>query len=210
MDERSAGPAVTMNGGGHAAGAHGAGAYDPETARLGLWVFLATEVLLFGGLFTAYIVFRIRYPQMFHDDHMKLDRVLGAANTVVLICSSLTVALGIAAIRKGRRRLLGIFLSVTILLAAVFLGIKYFEWTEKFALGLYPRTDIFFSLYFTMTGLHGIHVLAGMFILGTMAVMAGRGKFSESYHTPVEVSGLYWHFVDLVWIYLFPLFYLIG
>jgi len=210
VDDRPAGQAVAMKGGGHAAGAHGAEAYDPETARLGLWAFLATEVLLFGALFTAYIVFRLKYPQMFHDDHLKLNRVLGAANTVVLICSSLTVALGIAAIRKGRQGLLRLFLSITILLAAVFLGIKYFEWTEKFALGLYPRTDIFFSLYFMMTGLHGIHVFAGMVILGTMVVLAGRGTFSESYDTPVEISGLYWHFVDLVWIYLFPLFYLIG
>ena len=208
MTAPPAGEAVRMKEGVHAA--HGSEAYDPETARLGLWAFLATEVLLFGGLFTAYIVFRLKYPQMFHDDHMRLSRVLGAANTIVLICSSLTVALGIAAIRKGKQRLLQLFLAVTIVLAAVFLGIKYVEWTEKFALGLYPRTDIFFSLYFMMTGLHGIHVFAGMLILGTMFVLAGRGRFSERYHAPVEVSGLYWHFVDLVWIYLFPLFYLIG
>ncbi|MGE5662896.1 MAG: cytochrome c oxidase subunit 3 family protein [Deltaproteobacteria bacterium] len=210
MSDGAAGEAAAVKAGGGPHGDHAGEAHDPEIARLGLWTFLATEVLLFGGLFTAYIVFRIRYPQMFHDGHLKLDRVLGAANTVVLICSSLTVALGIAAIRKGKQRLLQLFLSLTVLLAAVFLGIKYVEWTEKFAHGLYPRTDIFFSLYFTMTGLHGLHVLAGMAVLGAMAVLAGRGRFSESRHTPVEVSGLYWHFVDLIWIYLFPLFYLVG
>ncbi len=181
-----------------------------EAAKLGIWTFLATEVLLFGGLFCAYIVFRLKYPQMFHADHVHLNRALGAANTAVLITSSMTVALGIAAIRKGKRGLLCLFLSLTILLAGTFLGIKYFEWTEKFAAGLYPSTDIFFSLYFMMTGLHGLHVLAGMSVLCGVLVMAARGRFSESYATPVEISGLYWHFVDLVWIYLFPLFYLIG
>jgi cytochrome c oxidase subunit 3 len=181
-----------------------------EAAKLGIWTFLATEVLLFGGLFTAYIVFRLKFPQMFHEGHFHLNRILGAVNTIVLICSSLTVALGIAAIRKGKQGLLKLCLSLTILLAAVFLGIKYVEWTEKFAHGLFPGTDVFFSLYFMMTGLHGLHVLAGMLVLGGVLVLAGRGKFSEHYSTPVEISGLYWHFVDLVWIYLFPLFYLIG
>ncbi|HEY6072428.1 MAG TPA: cytochrome c oxidase subunit 3, partial [Anaerolineales bacterium] len=131
-------------------------------------------------------------------------------NTVVLITSSLTVALAIASIRKGKQGLLKFFLSITILLAGVFLVIKYFEWAEKFSHGLTPGTDIFFSLYFMMTGLHGLHVVGGMVILVVMLYLAGKGKFTESYHTPVELSGLYWHFVDLVWIYLFPLFYLIG
>ena len=187
---------------------------DPATAReaatLGIWTFLATEVLLFGGLFTAYVIFRIKYPRMFYEDHLMLDRVLGAVNTIVLIGSSLTVALGISAIRKGKVRLLRMYLSFTILLAATFLGIKYLEYTEKFSHGLSPGTDIFFSLYFMLTGLHGIHVLAGMVVLGTVLYLAGKGKYSESYHTPVEISGLYWHFVDLVWIYLFPLLYLVG
>ena len=187
---------------------------DPATAReaatLGIWTFLATEVLLFGGLFTAYVIFRIKYPRMFYEDHLMLDRVLGAVNTIVLIGSSLTVALGISAIRKGKVRLLRMYLSFTILLAATFLGIKYVEYTEKFSHGLSPGTDIFFSLYFMLTGLHGIHVLAGMVVLGAVLYLAGKGKYSESYHTPVEISGLYWHFVDLVWIYLFPLLYLVG
>jgi cytochrome c oxidase subunit 3 len=187
---------------------------DPVTAReaatLGIWTFLATEVLLFGGLFTAYVVFRVKYPQLFFEGHLKLDRVLGAINTVVLIASSLTVALGIGAIRVGKVRLLKVFLALTILLAGVFLGIKYVEYTEKFSHGLNPGTDIFFSLYFMLTGLHGIHVLAGMCVLGGVLYLAGKGRFSESYYTPVEISGLYWHFVDLVWIYLFPLLYLVG
>lgn len=199
----------------HGPGAAGHEAHmDPVTAReaatLGIWTFLATEVLLFGGLFTAYVIFRIKFPQMFYEDHLKLNRVLGAVNTVVLIGSSLTVALGIAAIRKGRVGLLKLYLSLTILLAGTFLGIKYVEYTEKFHHGLFPDTDIFFSLYFMLTGLHGIHVLAGMAALGTVLFLAGRGSYSESYHTPVEISGLYWHFVDLVWIYLFPLLYLVG
>jgi len=181
-----------------------------EAATLGLWTFLATEVLLFGGLFTTYVVYRIRYPQMFHEDHLKLDRVLGAMNTLVLICSSLTVALGIAAIRRGQVRLLRRYLLATILLAAGFLGIKAVEYSAKFSHGIHPGTDIFFSLYFMLTGLHAIHVIGGMAVLGAVAVLAGRGRFSERYHTPVELSGLYWHFVDLVWIYLFPLLYLVG
>jgi cytochrome c oxidase subunit 3 len=187
---------------------------DPVTAReaatLGIWTFLATEVLLFGGLFTAYVIFRIKYPQLFYEGHLKLDRVLGAINTLVLIGSSLTVALGIGAIRVGKVRLLRVYLALTILLAGVFLGIKYVEYTAKFSHGLNPGTDIFFSLYFMLTGLHGIHVLAGMAVLSGVLYLAGKGKYSESYHTPVEISGLYWHFVDLVWIYLFPLLYLVG
>ncbi len=202
-------PGEPGRGAGHGAG-HADAATAYEAAKLGIWTFLATEVLLFGGLFTAYIVFRLKFPQLFRADYVHLNRVLGAINTIVLICSSLTVALGIAAIRKGKQGSLKLFLSLTILLAGVFLAIKYFEWTEKFALGLFPGTDVFFSLYFMMTGLHGLHVLGGMLVLGAMLVLAGRGRFSEHYYTPVEISGLYWHFVDLVWIYLFPLFYLIG
>ena len=181
-----------------------------ETAKLGLWTFLATEVLLFGALFTAYTVFRVKYPALFQSEHLKLNRVLGTLNTVVLITSSLTVALGVEAIRRGKARLLEKYYGVTVLLGAVFLCVKYIEWTEEFHHGLYPGTNIFFSLYFMMTGLHGIHVLLGMGVLAYVVVLAGRGRLSESYTTPAEMSGLYWHFVDLVWIYLLPLLYLIG
>ena len=181
-----------------------------ETAKLGIWAFLATEVLLFGGLFTAYTVFRISQPQMFHTEYLKLNRLFGAVNTVVLICSSLTVALGIAAIRQGKQRMLRVCLILTLLLAATFLAVKYAEYAEHIARGELPGTNNFFSLYYMMTGLHAIHVLAGMCALTTMLVLSFRNKFSAEYHSPVEITGLYWHFVDLVWIYLFPLLYLIG
>jgi cytochrome c oxidase subunit 3 len=181
-----------------------------ETAKLGIWCFLATEVLLFGGLFTAYTVFRISAPEMFHTEYLKLNRLFGAVNTVVLICSSLTVALGIAAIRQGKERMLKVCLTLTLLLAAAFLGVKYAEYSEHIHLGELPGTNNFFALYYMMTGLHAIHVFAGMAALFAMLVMACRGKFSAEYHNPVEITGLYWHFVDLVWIYLFPMLYLIG
>jgi len=181
-----------------------------ETAKLGIWCFLATEVLLFGGLFTAYTVFRISAPDMFHTEYLKLNRLFGAVNTVVLICSSLTVALGIAAIRQGKQRMLKVCLMLTLLLAAAFLGVKYAEYAEHIAVGELPGTNNFFSLYYMMTGLHAIHVFAGMAALTAMLVMAQRGKFSAEEHNPVEITGLYWHFVDLVWIYLFPMLYLIG
>ncbi len=181
-----------------------------QTAKLGIWAFLATEVLLFGGLFTAYTVFRIGEPQMFHTEYQKLNRLFGAVNTVVLICSSLTVALGIAAIREGKQRMLKVCLFLTLLLAATFLCVKYAEYSEHFAANQFPDTNNFFALYFMMTGLHAIHVFAGMCALTTMLVLSFRRKFSAEYHSPVEITGLYWHFVDLVWIYLFPLLYLIG
>ena len=188
--------------------------HDPsvafESAKLGVWTFLATEVLLFGALFTAYTIFRMKYPELFRVEHAKLDRVLGAVNTVVLITSSFTVVLGVDAIKRGKARMLEVCYGATILLAAVFLCVKYVEYAAKFHHGLYPGTNLFFSLYFMMTGLHGIHVLAGMALLSYVVVLSRRGRFSASYHTPVEMSGLYWHFVDLVWIYLFPLLYLIG
>lgn len=187
---------------------------SPETvfaaAKLGIWAFLATEVLLFGGLFTAYIVFRMKYPDLFRAEHLKLNRYLGLLNTVILITSSLSMACGIAAIRRGKQLLSRACIALTILLALGFLGVKYVEWTEDFSQGLYPGTNMFFSLYFMMTGLHGLHVAAGICVLGAVLFMAYRGKFSESYATPMEITGVYWHFVDLVWIYLFPLLYLIG
>ncbi len=181
-----------------------------EAAKLGLWTFLATEILLFGGLFTAYIVFRLRYPDLFHAQYQNLNRTLGLVNTLILITSSLTMALAIAAIRRGRQRLSKLCLALTILFALGFLGVKYVEWTEHFSHGQYPGSNIFFSLYYMMTGLHGLHVLAGTCVLTAVLVMSCRGRFSEQYATPVEITGLYWHFVDLVWIYLFPLLYLVG
>lgn len=209
MSDRAA-PRAQAGSAARAAGHAPSAAEALDTAKLGIWTFLATEVLLFGGLFTAYVVYRLKYPAMFHAGHLHLDRALGALNTVILITSSLTVALGIAAIRNGRRRALERFLFLTIALAFGFLVVKYFEWSAKFAHGLYPSTDIFFSLYFVMTGLHGFHVLGGMAVLGGILALSRKGRFTAERHAPVEVAGLYWHFVDLVWIYLFPLFYLIG
>lgn len=182
----------------------------PVSARLGIWAFLATELLLFGGLFTAYTEFRISYPELFHAQHLHLNKAAGALNTVLLLTSSLSMAVGIAAIRHGRQRTLKIALALTLLLASGFLGVKYFEWSEDFSHGLYPNTNLFFGLYFMMTGLHGLHVIFGMLVMVWLLFRARRGDFSEDYNAPVEVTGLYWHFVDLVWIYLFPLLYLIG
>ncbi|GFO53963.1 cytochrome c oxidase subunit III [Geomonas sp. Red276] len=187
-----------------------AGKGAPVAARLGIWTFLATELLLFGGLFTAYTVFRITYPDLFHHEHLKLNRLLGALNTVVLLTSSLSMAVAIAAIRQGKTRLMQAGIILTLVLASAFLGIKYIEWTEDFARGLYPSSNLFFGLYFVMTGLHGLHVIFGMLVMLFLVVQGQRNRFSADYHTPVEITGLYWHFVDLVWIYLFPLLYLIG
>jgi cytochrome c oxidase subunit 3 len=191
-------------------GEHADPAVAFESAKLGVWTFLATEVLLFGALFTAYTVFRMKYPELFRAEHAKLDRVLGAVNTVVLITSSFTVVLGVDAIKRGKARLLEACFGATILLAAVFLCVKYVEYTGKFHHGIYPGTNIFFSIYFMLTGLHGVHVLLGMGLLSYVIVLSRRGRLSADYFTPAEMSGLYWHFVDLVWIYLFPLLYLIG
>ena len=191
-------------------GEHADPAVAFESAKLGLWTFLATEVLLFGALFTAYAVFRMKYPEMFREEHAKLDRVLGAVNTVVLITSSLMVVFGVDAIKRGKARLFEACFGATILLAGVFLCVKYAEYSAKFHHGIYPRTNLFFSIYFMMTGLHGIHVLLGMGVLSYVILLSRRGRLSASHYTPAEMSGLYWHFVDLVWIYLFPLLYLIG
>jgi cytochrome c oxidase subunit 3 len=191
-------------------GEHADPAVAFESAKLGVWVFLATEVLLFGALFTSYTVFRMKYPELFRAEHAKLDRVLGAVNTVVLITSSLMVVFGVDAIKRGKARLFEACFGATILLAGVFLCVKYAEYGAKFHHGIYPRTNLFFSIYFMLTGLHGIHVLLGMGVLSYVILLSRRGRLSANYYTPAEMSGLYWHFVDLVWIYLFPLLYLIG
>jgi cytochrome c oxidase subunit 3 len=181
-----------------------------ETSKLGIWTFLATEVLLFGALFTVYTVFRIKYPDLFYAQHLKLNRVLGFINTIILICSSLSVAIGIAAIRRGKQRVLKNALIVTLILAGAFLVVKGFEYREHFLRGELPGTNIFFSLYFLMTAIHALHIIAGMSALSYCLIRTARGDFSASYAVPVEISGIYWHFVDLVWIYLFPMLYLMG
>lgn len=193
-----------------------------EAAKLGMWLFLLTEILLFGGLFCAYAVFRAWYPDLFHNAHRHLDVVMGTTNTVVLITSSLTMALAIRSAQLNRPRAAQINLWITLILAGCFLVIKYFEYSHKIHLGQLPgkwytftgiegsNPHIFFSVYFLMTGLHGIHVITGMGVIGWLIKRTARGDFTDRYYTPLELTGLYWHLVDLIWIFLFPLFYLIG
>jgi cytochrome c oxidase subunit III len=193
-----------------------------SASQLGMWVFIAQEILFFGGLFLTYTVYRFMYPAAFAQASHHLDVTLGAINTAVLIGSSLTMALAVHAAQLGYRRTQALFLVLTIALGSVFLGIKTIEYGHKFHEHLVPgpnflftgdearHAQIFFSLYFVMTGLHALHMVIGIAILAVLTVMAWRGAFDGAYYSPVELTGLYWHFVDIVWIFLFPLLYLIG
>lgn len=193
-----------------------------ETAKLGMWIFLLTEVLLFGGLFAFYTIYRAWHPEMFFEAHKYLNVTLGATNTFVLITSSLTMALSIRSMQLNNKKQTIWFLVITLLLAATFLVIKYFEYEHKFHLGQLPgkyytfgdidlaNPHIFFSVYFVMTGLHGIHVIVGMIVITWILIRTTKNEFSADYYTPIEMTGLYWHLVDLIWIFLFPLLYLIG
>ena len=198
-----------------------------EAATFGMWLFLVTEVMFFGGLFLAYTIYRNLYFHAFVQSSRHLDLTLGAVNTAVLICSSLTMAMGVHSSALGRRRATVAWLLLTVALGSVFLGIKALEYKDKFDHHLVPgerfhaeelhlegaearHAQIFFALYFAMTGLHATHMIIGIPIILIVAWMAHRGRFSPEYHTPVEMTGLYWHFVDIVWIFLFPLLYLIG
>jgi cytochrome c oxidase subunit III len=203
-----------------------------EASKQGMWLFLVTEVLMFGGLFVAYTMFRGMYPEMFHHAHKMLDVKMGAINTVVLITSSVTMVLGVSATQRGQRDKAILFLVLTFLLASCFLVVKYFEYSHKFHDGLLPggyftnpefveeckahvgaqicKAPLFFSLYFMMTGIHGLHVVIGMGLISWLLLRTIRGDFNPHYYTPVELVGFYWHFVDLVWIYLFPLMYLVS
>ena len=197
-------------------------AQQSEATTLGMWVFLVTEVLFFGGLFATYAVYRSWYPDAFAAASHELDVTLGAINTVVLITSSLTMALAVHAAQLGQRRVLMMFLVVTMILGAAFLGIKSVEYYHKFVEHHIPgpsfqfekpharHAQIFFSLYFVMTGLHAVHMVIGIGIMLVMLWLAWRGTITDEYYSPIEISGLYWHFVDIVWIFLFPLLYLIG
>jgi cytochrome c oxidase subunit 3 len=249
-----------------------------EAGKLGMWLFLATEVLLFGGLFCGYAVWRGNHPDLFKYGSQSLNTTLGAINTVVLIASSLTMAAAVTMAQRGRRGPLVLLLALTLAGAATFLVIKYFEYSHKFHRGIYPglayyespeaaqlapagtepggslpvtvfadlpeheptavasaaggpdgvdagalaaeaaeqssrrappNVHMFYNIYFLMTGLHGLHVLAGGVMLGWLIVGAASGRFGAAYFTPVDLGGLYWHVVDLIWIFLFPLFYLI-
>ncbi|GMV42729.1 MAG: cytochrome c oxidase subunit III [Myxococcales bacterium] len=192
-----------------------------SSAKLGMWVFLAQEILFFGGLFMAYAAYRFFYPETFLEAHEHLSIPMGGTNTLVLITSSLTMALAVRAAQTGDQRKLLLNLAWTFLFACVFLVIKYFEYSAKFEHGLLPgkfyaahehiagEPQIFFGLYFVMTGLHGLHVLAGMVVIAWVFIRARQGRYSPAYFTPVENVGLYWHLVDLIWIFLFPLLYLV-
>ncbi|HEY7285859.1 MAG TPA: cytochrome c oxidase subunit 3 family protein [Vicinamibacterales bacterium] len=192
-----------------------------EATTLGMWVFLVTEVLFFGGLFMVYTVYRSWYPDAFAAASHELDIVLGTTNTAVLITSSLTMALAVHAAQLNQRKLLTTFLVLTILLGATFLGIKSVEYYHKFVEHHIPgpgfqfekeyarHAQLFFSLYFLMTGLHAMHMIIGIGIMLWMLAWARRGIITAEYYSPIEISGLYWHFVDIVWIFLFPLLYLV-
>ena len=219
-----------------------------EGAKLGMWLFLATELLLFGVLFAGFTIFHVKFLDAFKLAHHSLDKIMGGTNTVVLIVSSLCVALSLDAIQRGKRKLCTFLLALTIALAGTFLVIKYFEYGHKFEHKIFPgnaaqfidpashkheyikiedyitreklnETDalklrqgvnLFFTFYFVMTGIHGLHVVIGMTILGIILIWNRKGRYSHWYYTPVENGALYWHLVDLIWIYLFPLFYLIS
>ena len=261
-----------------------------ESAKLGMWLFLVTEILLFGGMFVAYGIYRSMYPELFSEASTQLDTVWGAVNTIVLLASSLTVAWSIRAIQLGKKKLCFWLLIATVALAGMFMVVKYFEYTHKFDLGIFPgqqmvyaegttftlpglgednigpgsgetnildaqgevsnapedvslndlaeagistredvnvidaddhhyvpgehgitnqRAGLFFSIYYVMTGIHGLHVLIGMIAISILAVKTWRGKYSAAWYTPIENTGLYWHVVDVIWIFLFPLMYLI-
>jgi cytochrome c oxidase subunit 3 len=193
-----------------------------EASTLGMWVFLVTEILFFGGLFLAYTIYRWQNARGFALASHHMNILLGTVNTVVLIGSSLTMAMAVHSAAKGRRKPLMGYLAATMTLGAAFLGIKAVEYTEHIRHHLlpgpafrYPGADarpaeIFFSLYFAMTGLHALHMVIGIGLLAVLLRLARRGRFTAEYSAPVEMSGLYWHFVDIVWIFLFPLLYLIG
>jgi cytochrome c oxidase subunit 3 len=192
---------------------------DDIGTRMGMWLFLFTELLLFGGMFILYSIYRFTYPDAFHLAAKELNTIIGAFNTAILLTSSLTMALSIAAIQRNQKSL-SIFLQfITIVLALGFMVNKYFEWGAKFSHGIYPGSDvllskpageiIFFGLYYVMTGLHGIHVIIGIVLIAIMMRFTSKGIIKSDSYVKLETIGLYWHLVDIIWIFLFPLFYLI-
>jgi cytochrome c oxidase subunit 3 len=187
-----------------------------------MWVFLATEVLFFGGLFAGYIAYRTAYPEAYTEASSHLNLWYGTINTAILLTSSLTVALAIHAAQVGKQRMVTLFLLCTVVLGSIFLGVKGIEYYTEYQEGLVPglrftyegpmarEIGLFFVQYFVMTGLHAIHMIIGLFVVSYMAFRAWRGDFSPIHYDPVELTGLYWHFVDVVWVFLFPLLYLID
>ena len=197
-------------------------AQQQESATLGMWIFLVTEIMFFGGLFLAYETYRIWYPMAWSEGSLELDLLLGGINTIVLIGSSLTMALAVRAAQTGFPRATVNYLLATMGLGLTFLVIKGFEYAHKFETGHVPgpnfhfegphaqQVEIFLSLYFAMTGLHALHMVIGFGLLSVIAWMAHKRRFTPEWYVPVEMAGLYWHFVDIVWIFLFPLLYLVD
>lgn len=192
---------------------------DDIGARMGMWLFLFTELILFGGLFILYSVYRFQYPEAFHLAAKELNTLVGTINTALLLTSSLTMALSIAAIQQNKKSLSMLFQLLTILLAFGFMINKYFEWSTKIHHGIYPGSDvllakpsgeiIFFGLYYVMTGLHGLHVIIGIVLISVMMRLTSKKNITSGSYVKLESAGLYWHLVDIIWIFLFPLFYLI-
>ena len=207
-------------------------AQQKNAASFGMWLFLVTEIMFFGGMFCAYLIYRLKYFNDFAVASQSLDIKLGAANTAVLIGSSLTVVLAVNAAQRGKRKALVLYLLATIVLGCTFLGVKAVEYATKFEKHEVPgatfnfvpdvepgqpvpvvdqrHAEMFFSLYFVMTGMHAVHMIIGVGLFGFLTFQSWKGRYSASYYTPIENAGLYWHFVDVVWIYLFPLLYLIS
>jgi cytochrome c oxidase subunit 3 len=193
-----------------------------ETSKLGMWLFLVTEILLFSGLFLAYFILQSKHPQAFIEAHHHLDRTLGVLNTVVLLVSSFTMVMAVQSSALGRTKATLAYLYTTFALGGVFMTVKYFEYSHKIHDGLLlgnlfsyadakvPGEYLFFSMYFMMTGVHGIHILAGMGVIAYLIWRTHKGEYSKDYYTPIDLTGLYWHLVDLIWIYLFPLLYLVS
>jgi cytochrome c oxidase subunit III len=201
-------------------------AQQKDASTFGMWLFLITEIMFFGGMFAVYTVYRNWYPNVFAIASSSLNEIIGAANTAVLLLSSFTMVMAVRAGQLGQRKAIIWFLILTLLFGGIFLGVKAYEWNEKFEEHHIPgmaafhlegvahadqgHAQLFFSIYFAMTGLHALHMVIGVGLILTLIMQARKGKFSASYYTPVDVTGLYWHFVDVIWIFLFPLLYLID
>ena len=192
---------------------------DDTGSRMGLWLFLFSELILFGGMFIIYAVYRFKHPDEFRLAAAELDPFIGTVNTIILLTSSLTVAMSITAIQKGKKYFSMALVGTTLILALAFLVNKYFEWAHKISIGIYPQSPdlvnkppgeiLYFGLYYVMTGLHALHVLIGMAVLAVMGTFIAQGKINQHSFVRLEAGGLYWHLVDIIWIFLFPLFYLI-
>ncbi len=194
--------------------------YDAEASKIGMWLFIFTELLLFGGLFIVYSVYRYLNPEAFHLAGEELDTTIGAINTVLLLISSMTIAMSTSTLQMKKKAVTQGLLAITILIGLAFLVNKYFEWGIKFSHGIWPGSEhmlndfsqgeiLFFGLYFVMTGLHALHIVVGLGVILAAVIRIHKGTVHENRAALLENAGLYWHLVDLIWIFLFPLFYLI-